>query len=171
MTKFINRNTPFLHQYLSHRDKLYRWIFLGFSLTAFLALWLQNQGHKILIWGNPIKYIFGIPCPFCGMTRAMMMIIRGDYFQALSFHLFSFPIFIGIFLGIVIVIIELTIKRNFLTYFKLSLSHHFIKKITLIAFLGYYILRLYARFGIGGWHDALMDSSFGMTLLSKASFL
>ena len=37
-----------------------------------------------------IKSVFGVPCPACGMTRAWMSFVRGDFAGAFMFHpLFS----------------------------------------------------------------------------------
>ena len=38
----------------------------------------------------PFKAITGIPCPGCGMTRAMTSLIQGDFFNAALLNPFSF---------------------------------------------------------------------------------
>ena len=34
----------------------------------------------------PIKYVTGISCPGCGMTRAWLSLLRGDTAQAFAYH-------------------------------------------------------------------------------------
>ncbi len=46
----------------------------------------------ILFYRCPVKLIFGIDCPGCGMTRAFLAALRFDYGAAFSFHPL-FPIF------------------------------------------------------------------------------
>ncbi len=41
----------------------------------------------------PIKQWTGISCPGCGMTRAWLSVLHGDFFAAFSYHpLFWFPL-------------------------------------------------------------------------------
>lgn len=40
----------------------------------------------ILGIGCPIKFMFGISCPGCGMTRACLSAIHFDFAEAFSFH-------------------------------------------------------------------------------------
>ncbi len=40
----------------------------------------------------PIKFLTGVSCPGCGMTRAWLALLRLDFFSALAFHpLFWLP--------------------------------------------------------------------------------
>ncbi len=34
----------------------------------------------------PIRQLLGIPCPGCGMTRAVFSVLRGEFAAALTFH-------------------------------------------------------------------------------------
>ena len=38
------------------------------------------------IYKCPLDYLFGIPCPLCGMTRALFSVIKGDIAGAFYFH-------------------------------------------------------------------------------------
>lgn len=52
----------------------------------------------LLAWyltiGCPIKWITGVSCPGCGMTRAFFSFIRGNFKEAWHFHplIFFFPL-------------------------------------------------------------------------------
>ncbi len=39
-----------------------------------------------LVTGCPIKFLTGIPCPGCGMTRAILSALRLDFAEAFHFH-------------------------------------------------------------------------------------
>lgn len=40
----------------------------------------------VLMWKCPAYYFFAIPCPTCGMTRALYSAITLDFAAALSYH-------------------------------------------------------------------------------------
>ena len=40
-------------------------------------------------WNCPILAATGVPCPGCGLTRASMALIRGDFLQSLQIHAFA----------------------------------------------------------------------------------
>ena len=37
-------------------------------------------------WNCPIKYLTGVPCPGCGLSRALAALLRLDFWTALRFH-------------------------------------------------------------------------------------
>ena len=58
----------------------------------------------LLGWQCPIKATFGLPCPGCGLTRSMLLLLRGKWREALIGHVFS-PIFlVGIVLMLLITV-------------------------------------------------------------------
>ncbi len=59
--------------------------------------------------GCPFKRITGIDCPFCGMTRAYLAFVRGDFAGAFEFNR---VFFVGIPLILVIAHLRLIKKRK-----------------------------------------------------------
>ena len=55
-----------------------------------LLLFLLLAGYQC-----PLRFFFGIPCPFCGMTRAFLCVLEGDLAKSFYFHPL-WPIVLGI---------------------------------------------------------------------------
>lgn len=55
---------------------------MGLCLSIFLVLVFMNISNV----GCPIRYLTGIPCLGCGMTRACLCLLRFDFAQAFYFH-------------------------------------------------------------------------------------
>ena len=64
---------------------------LIFAGVFFLALFLLWRFQIPCIW----RYLFHIPCPGCGMTRAWLSALRLDFSAAFRYHamFWSVPIF------------------------------------------------------------------------------
>ena len=45
-------------------------------------------------WQCPMLSTLGVPCPGCGLSRAAMLLVRGEIGHALSLHAFA-PVLIG----------------------------------------------------------------------------
>ncbi len=37
-------------------------------------------------WPCPVRFIIGVPCPACGITRAARLVVRGDFVGATAIH-------------------------------------------------------------------------------------
>lgn len=46
----------------------------------------------------PTAFFFGVPCPGCGLTRATLALVRGDFAAALRFHPLA-PLLVPLFGG------------------------------------------------------------------------
>ena len=54
------------------------------ALLAVCAAWVLAVYRLGILC--PIRYLTGVPCPFCGMTRAWLSALGGDWAAALRFH-------------------------------------------------------------------------------------
>ncbi len=55
------------------------------TLLALGAFALALAVYAFLI-GCPFRQLFGVKCPMCGMTRAILSLLRGDLREAFSWH-------------------------------------------------------------------------------------
>ena len=51
--------------------------------------------------GCPVRFLFGIPCPGCGITRACMAALRGEFADAFRWHPL-FPVAVASMLYIIL---------------------------------------------------------------------
>jgi hypothetical protein len=58
--------------------------YAGLGLLAVAALWRVSPVHPPLVC--PLRETTGIPCPFCGMTRAVVAAVHGDVLGSLRFN-------------------------------------------------------------------------------------
>lgn len=59
--------------------------------AAGLHLALSSMG--LPSWECPFFKVTGVPCPGCGLTRATILLAKGDLLASIKFHAFA-PIFI-----------------------------------------------------------------------------
>jgi glucan phosphoethanolaminetransferase (alkaline phosphatase superfamily) len=60
----------------------------------------DNVGN-VLPFFCPFKILTGIPCPGCGMTRAILSITKGDFREALNYNPFSFFLLFAVVVSII----------------------------------------------------------------------
>ncbi|MFC1859092.1 DUF2752 domain-containing protein [Thermodesulfobacteriota bacterium] len=96
----------------SHRDiwthRYWRWVFIPilapelrnrriiFIFLAAAALHVGLTTAGLPAWICPIKSCLNVPCPGCGVSTAMALLIRGNYMAAVKTHAFA-PIFLFMF--------------------------------------------------------------------------
>ena len=57
------------------------------GLLVLLILGALAYASALLFgWNCPIKYLIGVPCPGCGLSRALAALLRLDFRTALRFH-------------------------------------------------------------------------------------
>ena len=60
--------------------------------AAACQVWLTAMG--LPAWRCPIKAALGISCPGCGLSTAVLFLIRGEWAAAVDTHLFA-PVFLA----------------------------------------------------------------------------
>lgn len=115
---------------------------LGWAVMGAVAL----QGSLIILglpgWPCPFRHTLGIPCPGCGLSRAMAALFRGDWETAWDFHAFAPLILVGL---VVIMSASLLPQRQrlWLTGQVERIERRSgVTVMALIALIGYWLVRL-----------------------------
>ena len=84
-----------------------RWAIIG--IIAYLAFL-----RKIIYTICPVVLVSGFPCPGCGITRALICVLRFDFAGAWKMHPFIYPIMLllSISCKIAFILLILTISRK-----------------------------------------------------------
>jgi hypothetical protein len=81
----------------------------GSLLLPLLAFdWVTAPNSLVLC---PLRAVTGIPCPSCGLTRAMAHLERGHWAEALKFHPFSPLLFVLALALILLLLLELATRK------------------------------------------------------------
>jgi hypothetical protein len=64
-----------------------------FVISGAALLQLGLASLKLPSLQCPILQVLGIPCPGCGLTRAIVWLFRGDWHRSVTFHAFA-PAFV-----------------------------------------------------------------------------
>ena len=63
----------------------------GVAAVQVAAVWAGVGG-----WPCPLKSALGIPCPGCGLTRASVALLRGQFATAFGLHAFAPVLLVGL---------------------------------------------------------------------------
>ncbi|WP_448574269.1 DUF2752 domain-containing protein [Trichothermofontia sp.] len=155
-------------QTLSPGDRQQRWGALALMLAPLMGAPLYNQGLRLPGLVCPLRHWTGIPCPTCGLTRSLMAVVRGDWNQAITEHLFGPVLFIVLVLGVLQVALELTTGRHVKMFYhplvrQLRRDRPYVL-IALGCLLGYYTLRLGYWISTGELAQSIGQSPLGQML-------
>lgn len=156
---------------LSSNDRLARWVILGLAMAPVIAAFFYNQGLRVPLMKCFFQSLFGFPSPTCGMTRAFMALARGDLQQAITYHLFA-PVVFGIcVLTVGHAGFELSTGRVYTPIYTGLLHKPWLMVVSLLLFMGYYALRLYACYSDGTLPFALSELYAWQLLVDGAKAL
>jgi len=114
------------------------------ALTLFCAVTLQTILISVGLsgWQCPIHSTLGIPCPGCGLSTAMALLIQGDWQIAIHTHAFA-PIFLFAFVitGIVSILPE-RLHRKIVFQIAAIEKHTAFAVYILLGMIIYWIFRL-----------------------------
>jgi Protein of unknown function (DUF2752) len=79
-----------------------------FALAGATGLHVALVSLNLPSWDCPFFRVTGVPCPGCGLSRATMLLLKGDLAGSIRFHAFA-PIFL---FAIVALILSLILPRS-----------------------------------------------------------
>ena len=102
-------------------NRAYWTIRLAFILGATVTLFVLRIVDPVVA-GNwvPLRTscgaVTGLPCVFCGMTRALHLLLNGDFGGALYFNWLAFPFLGAVLFLVVVFLVEVANRRIILTW-------------------------------------------------------
>jgi Protein of unknown function (DUF2752) len=93
-----------------------RSIFIGIAATGLMVM---RFADPVIIgrWApfrTSCGAITGLPCLFCGLTRALHLLLRGDFSGALYFNWLAFPFLAVVIFIVALFAVEIAIRRKLL---------------------------------------------------------
>jgi hypothetical protein len=82
----INLFTPILASIL--RERTLTWVITGAAMLQAGLVMAHLPG-----WPCVVRLCLGIPCPGCGLSRAIAALLQGDWQSSLTYHAFA-PFFV-----------------------------------------------------------------------------
>ena len=121
-----------------------RW--LGLVLLAALCLQVSLTSLGLSGWQCPVKAVFGVPCPGCGMSRALALLFKGEWRAALAEHAFA-PVFVlGGVLVLVVSLLPRRLHRAAVDRLAILEARSGIVAIVLFGLIAYWLARLVSGF-------------------------
>lgn len=146
---------------LSCHARRIRSVILGFCSSPIVGTYFYHQGNRITFLVCPLRYLTGIPCPACGMTRSFIAIVRGDWSKALTEHLFGPMLFAGFLIATIHIAIELFTGYKLTASYSQALTNRKTLILSIVTVVSYYLLRLYHLSKTGELYFAFVHSPVG----------
>ncbi len=82
--------------------------------VLFLLRNVRPDGLRTWLWIPSCGAVTGLPCIFCGTTRALHFLLNGDFSRALYFNWLAFPLVAVTAMLIILLVAELLLGCNYL---------------------------------------------------------
>jgi hypothetical protein len=103
------------HPVLTRQQRAGRSFVIGGLIVVLLVLRMVDpQMAKWLPFPTSRSAITGVPCIFCGMSRALHLLLNGQFSRALYFNWLAFPFLAMVGLVIALLAIEIVQRRRIL---------------------------------------------------------
>ncbi len=111
-----------------------------------------------------IKWLTGIPCPMCGMTRSLTALLQGDLQRSIDFHSLGPLLFVGLILTLLMVSTELLLHRSIVFTARYRKPKRTILLSVVSLFLIYHAIRLVPMVQSGELAVSISNSVIGRLL-------
>lgn len=138
---------------------------LAIAIVPILVGTALNLGIHIPLWGCPLVRYAGIPCPGWGLTRSVVAAMRGDWHQAIAYHLFGPLILIGFIIAALHLSLELIRDRKLNCFYIRWVTNPKIQIFSFLILLGYHAVRLQKLWQVGELYPSFLHSPLGRLLL------
>jgi hypothetical protein len=117
-----------------------RWYILVLTGVCVAQLALTTTGFTG--WQCPIRSTFGVTCPGCGLTTAVVLLLKGHLSLALEAHAFALPVLIALICMAVSSILPLKYRLKAAGRIAAVERHSGIFMILLIGMVRYWFVRI-----------------------------
>jgi len=93
-------------------------------------------------WQCPVRSGLGIPCPGCGLSRAVVALTQGDWHQAMMIHAFAPIAAIAILIITLCGVLPTMPRKGLISTVQVLEERVGITFVALAALLGYWLIRL-----------------------------
>lgn len=137
----------------------------GVLLLPLLAFdWVTQPGSLILC---PLRAVTAIPCPSCGLTRALAHLERGHWAEAVRFHPFAPLVFLLVLALVIMLVFELATGR---TVIGNPLKNRRDVYLVFAGLVVFQVVRTVIFFLDGGW-DVFWHENFFARLLALFNYV
>ena len=142
------------------------------TLTTFLsplaiAVGVSHWGLRFPFPPCLFQWAFGFPAPSCGLTRAVLALMAGDWPRSLSYHLFG-PVFVVLATALTLATsFELITRRSLVQWYE-GLWRSRAAVILFSLYVTYYGLRLWIRYTLPSLPWGLDDTVAWQQLVAGA---
>jgi lysylphosphatidylglycerol synthetase-like protein (DUF2156 family) len=92
-------------------------------------------------WQCPMRYGLGVPCPGCGLSRAVKALVSGNVGQAIAIHAFA-PISLGVLVLILYSVLGSRNQQNRMIQHVQQIEKLGVSAILVVVFMLYWLMRL-----------------------------
>lgn len=117
-----------------------RWT--AFLLTGIAMLQVVLVALGLPAWICPIKATLGVPCPGCGLSTAMVLLLQGEWRAALSTHAFAPVFLLGFALMVVVSLLPERPRQAAIRWIAVVEQRTGIVLLLLLGLVAYWGLRL-----------------------------
>lgn len=112
-------------------------------IFAFAAVQLIMTGNGLPGWQCPVLQTIGYPCPGCGLSRAAVALLRGEWSLSLTLHAFA-PILLPVLvLAGIASFLPQRHRQNLICIIERIEKRTWLSVILLVALVVYWIVRLF----------------------------
>ncbi len=119
------------------KSKKYSLRCIGAGIILFMVLYVLTKVYKCSLC--PVKYLFGISCFGCGLTRSFISVLHLDFISATKYNVMSVPLFFSIAIYLSIYFLDVILNKNYIKVIDKILSH----KYMYIVYIVFLILNIY----------------------------
>jgi hypothetical protein len=106
---------------------------------------LLHAGAMVMGWPGwvcPLRYGLGVPCPGCGLSRAMLALLRGEWATSLNLHAFAPFFLMALILISLAMVLPAPQRQRLVGRVKWLEQRSGVTAILLVALVFYWLIRL-----------------------------